>query len=64
MTNEKKYTDEDMFEEIKESIEEIGGSAIFVPSGASGHGGIHLQVEPQLFQQAQLIVSDIKVSGN
>ena len=56
------YSDEEMIEEIKEEIEELGGAVRFVP-GDNVHGssgGIQLYIEPALLDQAKLVVDDIR----
>jgi len=56
------YSDDEMIEEIKEEIEELGGAVRFVP-GDNVHGkggGIQLYIEPALLDQARLVVNDIR----
>ena len=59
MTNSKMYTDEELIEEITEFIEEIGGAVRFVPAGLGRGSGLQLYVQPQLLEQARLIVADV-----
>lgn len=56
------YSDDEMIEEIREEIEELGGAVRFVP-GDNIHGkggGIQLYIEPALLDQARLVVNDIR----
>ena len=56
------YSDDEMIEEIKEEIEELGGAVRFVP-GDNVHGkggGLQLYIEPALLDQARLVVDDIR----
>lgn len=67
MTNEKLYSDEEMIKEIRKEINEIGGDAIFIPANenvAGLGGGLHLYIQPELEEQARLIVNDIKRKYN
>ncbi len=55
------YSDDEMIEEIKEEIEELGGAVTFVPHNTQGRGGgLQLYIEPELLEQARLIVADIR----
>ena len=55
------YTHEEMFEEIIEAVEEIGGDVVTIPRTPDGFlGGFKLFIEPDLMDQAKLIVNDIK----
>jgi len=56
------YSDDEMIEEIKEEIEELGGAVRFIP-GDNVHGkggGLQLYIEPALLNQARLVVDDIR----
>lgn len=56
------YSDDEMIEEIKEEIEELGGAVRFVP-GDNIHGkggGLQLYIEPELLEHAKLLVEDIR----
>lgn len=56
------YTDEEMVDEIREYIEEIGGAVAHVPGNLTGKGGgLQLYIEPQLLDQARLIVEDVRL---
>ena len=42
------YSDDEMIEEIKEEIEELGGAVTFVPHNTQGRGGgLQLYIEPE-----------------
>ncbi len=63
MTNEKLYSDEEMIDEIKREIAEIGGEAVFIPSNENtpgAGGGLHLYIQPELERQAKLIINDVR----
>lgn len=56
------YSDDEMIEEIREEIEELGGAIRFIP-GNDVHGktgGLQLYIEPALLNQAKLVVNDIR----
>ena len=56
------YSDDEMIEEIREEIEELGGAVVFVP-GNNVHGkggGLQLYIEPELLEHAKLLVADIR----
>jgi len=60
MTN-KLYTEDEMVEEIIDSIEEIGGTVIILDPTVDGFaGGYQLFIHPSLADQAELIVRDVK----
>ena len=60
MTN-RTYTREEMIGEIVDSIAEIGGEVVVLPSSPGGFtGGFQLFVEQDLMNQAELIVNDIQ----
>ena len=63
MTNEKLYSDEEMIDEIKKEIAEIGGEAVFIPANENtpgSGGGLHLYIQPELEKQARLIINDVR----
>lgn len=58
----KEYTQEEMIEEIVESIEEIGGEVVVLSGTPDGFpGGFQLFINPHLMDQAELIVNDIQM---
>lgn len=57
----KMYTEDEMIEEIVDSIKEIGGSIIILDPTPDGFaGGYQFFIHPAMADQAELIVRDIK----
>jgi hypothetical protein len=61
MTNSKMYTDEEMIEEIKECVEELGGFIRYVEGQLGQGSGLQLYVGPDLVEQASTLVNDIRL---
>jgi len=61
MTNSKMYTNEEMIEEIRECVEDLGGFMEHV-EGKLGQGtGLQLYVNPGVVEQANLLINDIRI---
>ncbi len=61
MTNNKMYTDEEMREEIREWVEELGGFMKHVEGQIGQGSGLQLYVSPGLVEQANLLINDIRI---
>ncbi len=61
MRNDKRYTDEEMIEEIRECVEELGGFMQYVKGQLGQGSGLQLYVSPDLVEQASILVNDIRL---
>ena len=61
MNNDIRCADEEMIEEITECVEELGGFVKYVQGQLGQGSGLQLYVSPELVEQANILVNDIRL---